>query len=195
MIAEGGEDGARADDELLAAAAGGERDAFRRIVERNGPRMLALAQRVTGNANDADEIVQEAFLKIWKAAPQWRADGHAQLSTWLYRVVLNAAIDRLRRPSPASLDEVDEVADCSAGGFERVIEGERRRFVSQALQELPERQRTALILCYFAEVTGEEAAQVLAVTRSALDALLVRGRRALRQKLLERGITGFGDIE
>lgn len=182
------------DDTLLAAVASGDRDAFQLLMLRHGKKMLGLAERVTGNAADADEIVQEAFLATWKTAPRWDAQGRARFTTWLYRVVLNACIDRLRRPYHAPLEDAGDPIDPAPGSVERVAAAERRRLVTEALQDVPERQRKALVLAYFVEVSGTRAAQILDLSRPALDALLVRGRQALKAALSKRGITRFGDL-
>ncbi len=93
------------DDDLLRRVAAGDRWALQRLMDRHGRAMLALAERTTGNAADADELVQETFLKVWTMAPRWRADGGALFSTWLYRVVLNASLDLRRRRPLHALEE------------------------------------------------------------------------------------------
>lgn len=163
-------------------------------MERHGAAMLALAERVTGNAADADELVQEAFLKVWTMAPRWRADGSARFSTWLYRVVLNACIDLRRRRPTAPLDDAPEPADERADGLAAAIDVQGRAVLRQALSELPERQEAALSLHYFADLTARQAAEVLGLSQPALEALLVRGKKALRAALGRRGIHGLGDV-
>ena len=187
-------DGEGCDDVLLSSVAGGDRLAFRRLMERHARPMMALAQRLTGNADDADEIVQEAFLKVWTMAHRWRSDGTATFATWLYRVVLNACLDRRRRTPFASLEEAGDPADAAPCGLEQAQSRQRRRIVLDAIAELPRRQRAALWLYYFGEVTGPEAARILDLSVSALEALLVRGKRALRKSLIRRGVNGLGDL-
>jgi RNA polymerase sigma-70 factor (ECF subfamily) len=182
------------DDELLRGVAAGDRWALRRLMDRHGSAMLALAERTTGNAADADELVQEAFLKVWTMAPRWRADGGALFSTWLYRVVLNASLDRRRRRPLHALDEAGDLADPAAGGLELAVASQRQSVLRGALAELPERQRAALVLHYFGETSAPEAARILNLSLSAMESLLVRGKRALRQALARRGVTGLGDV-
>jgi RNA polymerase sigma-70 factor, ECF subfamily len=182
------------DDDLIRHMAEGDHRAFRQLMGRHGRAMLSLAERTTGNAADADELVQEVFLKVWTMAPRWRTDGAAQFSTWLYRVVLNASLDRRRRRPFSPLEEADEPVDDAANGLDRVLEGQRKAVVHQAMATLPERQRAALALHYFGETSAPEAARILDLSLSAMEALLVRGKRALRQALLRRGITGLGDV-
>lgn len=182
------------DDDLLRAAADGDRPAFRRLMDRHSRPMLALAQRVTGSAHDADEIVQEAFLKVWTMAPRWRPDGEAKFSTWLYRVVLNACLDRRRRVVFAPLEEAGDPADCAPGGLDQAMSRQCRAVIAAALEALPQRQRAALSLYYYGEVSAPQAARILDMSLPALEALLVRGKRALRKALLRHGVGGMGDI-
>jgi len=187
------------DDALMRRAGNGDKAAFAILVRRHLARVTALAQRVVGNRSDAEEIVQEAFLRCWQKAPDWRAandraaevlGGRAQFSTWLYRVLVNLCLDRRRRPQPLGIEAAEEVADSAMGGFEETAHGETSRRVQAALAELPERQRAALALCYFEGLGNIEAAAVLQVSVGALESLLVRGRRALRVALSDLASEG-----
>ncbi len=183
------------DDELLLATAAGDREAFRHLMLRHSPPVLSLAQRILANAADADEVVQEVFLKVWVAAPKWQPDGAAKFSTWLYRVALNHCLDRRRRRvAKAALQEAEATPDPTPGGLERAIGGQHATLVAAALAELPHRQRLALSLYYFGEVSGPEAARILDMSLTALESLLLRGRRALLKALRRRGIAGLGDL-
>lgn len=182
------------DDDLLLAIAQGDQPAFRRLMERHARPMLALAQRLTGSADDADEVVQEAFLKVWRLAGRWEVNGAATFSTWFYRVVMNAALDRRRRTPMAPLEDAGEPADPAPIGSETAQTKERRAAIVAAIDQLPKRQRDAVWLYYFGEVTGPEAARILGMSLSALEALLVRGRRSVKKALTKRGISSIGDI-
>lgn len=182
------------DDDLLYDVANGDRGAFRRLMDRHARPLLALATRVTGNGADADDVVQEAFLKVWAMAPRWRADGGARFSTWAYRVVLNASLDVRRRRVLEPLEEAETCADAAADGLDHAIARQRQILVGQTMAELPRRQRAALSLHYFGEISAPEAARVLGLSVSAMEALLVRGKRRLRTALAQRGITGLGDV-
>ncbi len=182
------------DDALLLAIAAGSRTAFRQMMERHAAPMLRLAGRTLANPADADEVVQEAFLKVWTLAAQWQPDGAAKFSTWLYRVVLNLCIDRHRRPATTSLDGIDEQADAAPNGLDQAMGQQSRRLVHAALAELPSRQQAALTLYYFGEVSGPEAARILQMSIASLESLLLRGRRSLKKALGRRGIIEFGDM-
>ena len=187
------------DDALMRRAGSGDKAAFALLVRRHLARATALAQRITGNRSDAEEIVQEAFLRCWQKAPEWRpverpandraandrgGDGAtAQFGTWLYRVLVNLCLDRRRRPQPVGIEAADTVADSGADGFDETARGETSRRVQAAMAQLPERQRAALALCYFEGLGNIEAAATLDISIGALESLLVRARRALRDAL------------
>jgi len=182
------------DDDLLLSIAEGSQRAFRLLMQRHARPMLALAQRVTGSAEDADEIVQESFLKVWRLAKKWEVGGAASFSTWFYRVVLNACLDRKRRLPMAPLEDAGEPVDPSPDGSDCALTRQRRSVLLAALNQLPDRQKQAVSLCYFGEVSGPEAAKILDMSLSALEALLVRGRRGLKKSLMKHGISSVGDI-
>lgn len=185
---------AASDDDLLRAIAQGDRRCFQRLMERHVRPMLALGTRVLRNPDDADEVVQEAFLKVWTMAPRWQSDRDAKFSTWLYRVVLNASLDRLRRARFVAEDEAEEQADPAPGGLERAMARQREKLVSAAMAEMPARQRQALSLYYFSDLSAPEAARVLDLSLGAMEALLVRGKRSLRAALARLGVRGMGDV-
>lgn len=182
------------DTALLAAVADGDHGAFSTLMDRHGPRALALAIRMTGTRQDAEDIVQEAFLRVWRHAGRWDPSGGARFSTWLYRIVLNLCLDRKRRAPMAPLDEIAEPEDPSPDGLQQYSGEQARGLVQEALESLPERQRAALALCYFGNVSGQEAADSLEMSVSALESLLVRGRRALRTFFTKRGLNRLGDV-
>lgn len=155
---------------------------------------MTLAMRMSGNATDAEEVAQEAFLRVWSAAPRWNANGGARFSTWLYRVVMNLCLDRKRRAPMLALDDVAEPADPSPNGLDHCSGGQASALVAEALATLPDRQRAAVALCYFGEVSCQDAADSLEVSLSALESLLVRGRRALRDFFVRRGLKKMGDV-
>lgn len=177
------------DDDLMRAAGAGDRAAFGTLVARHLQRMAALAGRITGNRGDAEEIVQEAFLRAWLKAPSWlgREDraGGAAFSTWLGRVVVNLCLDRKRKAVPLPIEAAADVADPAPDGFSATAGGEVAARVAQAMATLPDRQRAAIALCHYEGLTNIEAAAMLDVTVGALESLLVRARRSLRTALAD----------
>ena len=182
------------DDSLLAAVTAGDRRALEVLMARHLSNVLALAQRMTGSADDADEVAQEAFLRVWKSAHRWRPDGAARFSTWLYRVVVNLCLDRRRTKATLPLEEAPDAADPAPGSLDVLATRQVTALVAAALAELPPRQRAAVCLYYFAGKSAPEAARVLSMSASAMESLLVRGRRALKKSLEGRGINHLGDV-
>jgi RNA polymerase sigma-70 factor (ECF subfamily) len=182
------------DHELMAGVAVGDVQAYACLVGRHVRAMTALAQRITGNASDADDIAQEAFLRLWTYAPRWDSEGPAQVRTWLSRVVVNLCLDRRRKRKLLPLEAAGEVIDDAAGGFENANLRDKQRVVQSLLRKLPERQRTAVVLSYFEEFSGREIAHIMQLSAGAVESLLVRARRALRKGLQESGIKWGEDI-
>lgn len=179
------------DEELMARVAQGDRAAFSALSGRHIRRSLAVAQRIVGNPLDAEDVVQEAFVQVWLHAGRWRNDG-ARFSSWLYRVVVNRALDyrggtaRLRQTS-IPLDDDLPVAD-PAPGSEALVAGQQmEQIVTAAIASLPERQRAAISLCSDQNLRCAQGAEVLGISVSAMESLLVRARRTVRQRLQDAG--------
>lgn len=170
-----------ADAGLLEAAAAGEHAAFAEIVHRHYQPVYRLVWRMTGGAADAEDLAQEAFLKLWKSPAQVREAG--ALRGWLMRVASNAVIDRSRRPRPQGLEEASEPADDQARPDAPLDRLQAARLVDGRIAALPERQRLALTLVYFEGLSNIEAAQVMEVSVDALESLLARARRSLKESL------------
>lgn len=170
------------DTDLVARAGRGDRAAAQALMARHLPKMLTVARRMLGSQAEAEDAVQDAFLKLWTHASRWQP-GRALFETWLYRVVLNKCYDRLRRKPAAKLDEAVEIADPALPADELLHGRDVAREIEVALAELPERQRAAIVLCHYRECGNIEAAEILGVSVEALESLLSRGRRALRTRL------------
>jgi RNA polymerase sigma factor (sigma-70 family) len=172
------------DEELVRRVGQGDPAAIQAMVARKLPRMLALAQRMLGDAAEAEDVAQEAMLRAWKQAPRWKP-GQARFDTWLHRVGLNLCYDRLRRrrevPTEAPPDRPDD-GPMPDRGLMAADVGTR---VNAALAHLPDRQREAVVLCHYQELTNIEAAALMEISVDALESLLSRGRRALRLALAD----------
>jgi RNA polymerase sigma-70 factor, ECF subfamily len=169
------------DEDLMARIAQGDERAFRQLVARYAPRAVGLARRITRNEADADEIVQEALLRVWLNAPRWRPT--AAFRTWFYRVVVNLCLNRRRRAPMLALAAAGDPADSAPDAFARMQREEVDRRLIAAIAELPERQRVAIVLTYHEGLSNADTADVLETTVSSVEALLVRAKRALRDKL------------
>lgn len=181
------------DVELLARIGNNEPQAVNEMVTRKLPRLLALAGRLLGDADEARDVAQDTFLRIWKQAGQWRS-GQARFDTWLHRVALNLCYDRLRRRKEQPLadsDELPEAVDPAPLPDELLQASAQSDLMAAALAALPERQREAIVLQYYQDLSNIEAAQLMNISVDALESLLSRARRNLRNHLAEsRNDTG-----
>jgi RNA polymerase sigma-70 factor (ECF subfamily) len=171
-----------ADDQyLMAEVAMGSEPAFRELAGRHAGWALGLAGRLVGNPADAEDVVQEAMLRVWINAPQWRPE--AAFKTWFYRVVVNLAIDWRRRKPLRPLADAGEPADPRPDPQSALAQGQAADQVAAAVADLPDRQRAALVLSYYEGVGNSEVASLLGVSVGAVEGLLVRARRTLRERL------------
>lgn len=170
------------DQALLARVGEGDPAAVRALVARKLPRLLALAGRMLGDQAEAEDVAQETFVRAWKQARDWRP-GAAKFDTWLHRVALNLCYDRLRRRREIATEEPPEQrydGPAPDRGLHAAEVGDR---VAAAMRALPDRQREAIALCHYQELSNIEAAALMGVSVEALESLLSRGRRALRAAL------------
>ncbi|WP_420558503.1 RNA polymerase sigma factor [Roseovarius sp.] len=171
------------DEALLVLFANGERAAARALTLRLSPRVLAHACRLLGNRAEAEDVAQEALLRLWRVAPEWR-QGEAKVTTWLYRVVANLCTDRLRRGwRTRPLEAAGDPAEDRASAAEDMQERARADALQAALQALPERQRQAVVLRHIEELGNPEIAEIMGISVEAVESLTARGKRALSEVL------------
>ena len=169
------------DEALVGALARRDARALAELVRRHGGWAARFATRLTGSHETAEEVVQNAFLRVWNGAAQWQ--GRARFTTWFYRVVHNLAIDELRRRRRAH-EELDEaLEDPGPTPAEQLEHEQRGARVRAALDALPERPRVALVLSHYESLPQVEAAAIMGISEGALESLLSRGRAALRERL------------
>ncbi len=173
------------DEALLVAFGNGDREAAQALTLRLTPRVLGFAARMLNDRAEAEDVAQEAMLRLWRQAPEWR-QGEAKVTTWLYRVVSNLCTDRLRKSRGQALDSVPEPEDESPGAEAGLQQEARAKALEQALQELPERQRQAVILRHIEGFSNPEIAQVMDIGVEAVESLTARGKRALAANLAPR---------
>lgn len=175
--------GEDSDEALVARAGRGDRAAASALVLRHTDRIFAASYRMLRERAGAEDAVQETFLRLWKTAARWKPQG-AKFETWLYRVAMNVCLDKLRKRGREAPEEAaSERADSAPRADEQLISEERRAAVEMALADLPERQRQAITLCHYQELTNIEAADIMEISVEAVESLLARGRRALRDAL------------
>ena len=162
----------------MRRVAGGDREAYASLVAHHLSPITAYSQRMTGNPASAEDITQEVFLRLWLKAAEFDAS-KARLTTWLHRMAHNLAIDHLRKRQreapPEGVEDFESAADEETDDPARVL---------QALMQLPERQRSALTLTYYQDLSNREVADIMGLGTRAVESLLVRARSALK-KILE----------
>lgn len=178
------------EQQWIQAARRGDQDAFASLVRAYEKRVFALTRRMCRNPEDAAEAAQEAFLAAWQGLPSFR--GEAEFSTWLYRLASNACVDLLRREgrrqAPASLDdEALNLPDPAPSPQEAAEQGELRRQIEAGLAALPEEYRQVLLLREIHQLRYEEIAAVLKLDIGTVKSRISRGRKRLRNFLLESG--------
>jgi RNA polymerase sigma-70 factor (ECF subfamily) len=171
------------DHDLMARVARGDAAAFQVLARRHTADALRLARRILGNEALAEEIVQDALLRVWRTAPRWRPE--AAFRTFLYRVVINLCLNAKRRPAELPLDAAGDPADPAPDAAAAHEARERDRRLAAAIDALPPRQRAAIVLTYQEDLSNAEAASVLDTSVSGIETLLVRAKRALRAALGE----------
>lgn len=182
------------DRALMTRVAAGDPEAFTQLVTLHTPMVHAIACRMLGDAAEAEDVVQETFVKLWVNARGWTPAGGG-LGGWLRRVSTNACLDRLRRTRFLSDGTLPERAD-DALPADLVIDGDRRRAAVEAsIQALPDRQRAAIVLTYYEGASNAEAASILGIGVKALESLLVRARQALTCSLAGKGLLPEGGRE
>lgn len=183
------------DADLVRNIGAGDARAAEALVRRHLPRMVALARRMLADASEAEDVAQDLFLRVWREAPRWKP-GAAKFETWMHRVALNLCYDRLRRrretPDP---DAGVDVADSRPMPADEWLARQRAARVDAALAELPERQRAAIVLVHYQDLTNIAAAEMLEVSVEALESLLARGRRALKAALADVVNDLIGDAD
>lgn len=177
---------ARLQDEetcLLEAFAAGDDRASLQLIERLSPRVLTQAMRLLGSRSEAEDVTQEAMLRLWRTAPTWQA--RAKVSTWLYRVTANLCLDRLRarRPSVPFDGVPGEIRSADPMIIGQLQHEARLDALRRALGKLPERQALAVSLRFIEGLGNSEIAAIMDIGVEAVESLTARGKRALSSAL------------
>jgi RNA polymerase sigma-70 factor (ECF subfamily) len=172
---------------LMARVAARDGDAFRLLVEAHTRSLHRIAFRMLGDPGGAEDIAQEALLRLWDHAARWRSDGPG-VGAWLHRVATNLCLDRLRRRKFQSDDEVPERIDDAPLADDRMDEDRMKTATLASIGALPDRQRAAIVLTYYEDLSNGDAAAALDMNIKAFESLLLRARRALRRSLEASGL-------
>lgn len=177
------------DEDLMGRLVKGDHQAFCVLVRRHTQKFYACAYRVCLNQDDAEDAVQDAFLKIWRKPDVWKVGKGAKFTTWFYRVVTNSATDIVRkRRNHGGSDVLEYMADENPHQDEEMSISEEQKGLEDAMDALPDRQKEALNLCFYEGFSNKEAAEMLGVGVKALESLLMRAKAELKQNLIERGL-------
>ncbi|MEM9853852.1 MAG: sigma-70 family RNA polymerase sigma factor, partial [Pseudomonadota bacterium] len=151
------------DEALLVLYANGDQNAARSLTLRLVPRIMAHAHRMLNDRAEAEDVTQEALIRLWKIAPEWR-QGEAKVTTWLYRVTANLCTDRLRKVRHSDIEDAPEIADGAASAEQILIAQARAQALNGALARLPERQRQAVLLRHIEGLQNPEIAEVMDIS-------------------------------
>ena len=173
------------DGELLALIQSGSAHAFGVLVRRHTERFYRLAYRYVQNRETAEDIVQDAFLKLWEEPARWQPARHAKFTTWFYKIVVNLCLDWQKKKRPQALPEDMPLIDEHERPEEAVARAEEHRRLEAEIAALPERQRAAVNLCFAEGLSNQEAADIMGVNLKALQSLLMRAKATLKERLGE----------
>lgn len=179
------------DESLMRLIRQGSHQAFAILVRRHTDRFFGAAYRMTGKMSEAEDLVQDAFLKIWQKPDLWKDDRGAKFTTWFYRILVNQNIDRMRKDrniAPNGESVLPFVMDARATPEHAAAQNEEDRMLEAAIASLPERQKTALNLCFYEGLSNAEAADIMGVKIKALESLLMRAKAGLKE-FITRGHT------
>jgi RNA polymerase sigma-70 factor (ECF subfamily) len=175
------------EDALMARVAARDTDAMRVLADRHAQLPWRIAYRMLADASEAEDVAQEAMLRLWQYADRWQAGGPG-VAAWLTRVATNACLDRLRRRRFSTDQDVPERADDSPLADAVIEQDEVQKAVADCIEALPDRQRAAIILTYYEERQNRIAAEILAMQIKAFESLLLRARTALRRCVEHKGV-------
>ena len=179
------------DAALVAEAVAGDRRAFDKIVETNKTAVYSTALRITGSFADAEEVSQDVFLKIYFSLSKFRAG--SALSTWIYRIAVNSALDRVRKNKRrsnvegAAMPREDILAAPVSSASSRDISDVSSAEVSELLAGLPEKYRTPLVLREYEGLKYDEISRVIGISVGQVKIRIFRAREELKRKVSSRG--------
>ena len=177
----------REDDALLLAVGQGDRRAFELLAIRHTGRLVRLAWRYSGQLATAEDLVQEALVRVWTRAGQWNGS-RGSVRSWMDRIMVNICIDHARNAHQTSgIEALEDRADTTSDPDDILAGKQMDRAIRNTIDALPERQRAALSLCFSQERSCAEGARILGVSVPTMESLLLRGRRTVRKRLLELG--------
>ena len=172
------------DEELLSLIQDGSQQAFSVLVQRHTERFYRLAYRYLQNKEAAEDVVQDAFVKLWEDPGRWQAERNNKFTTWFYRVVVNSCLDWQKRKRPIQLGDRElSIVDDRETPDIAMLQAEKHKVLEKEIAALPERQRIALNLCFDEGLSNQEAAEVMGLKLKALQSLVMRAKTTLKERL------------
>jgi len=171
----------KSDETLIAEIAQGDTEAFKILIERYQSQVIGIAYRYVGNSHDAEDIAQEAFIRVYKNAGRYQPT--AKFKTWFFRILTNLCLDFRKKKKPVYFDEFYDTPSDTPTPAEELEISERQKMIHQAIQSLPESQRMALILHHYEGLKYKEISQAMGCSVKAVESLLVRAKRTLEKRL------------
>jgi RNA polymerase sigma-70 factor, ECF subfamily len=172
------------DQQLLALIQDGSQEAFSVLVQRHTERFYRLAFRYLHNKETAEDVVQDAFVKLWEDPGKWQAERKNKFTTWFYRIVVNLCLDWQKKKKPLELgDQELSIADQRETPDAEMLRNEKQEVLEKEIAALPERQRTALNLCFDEGLSNQEAAEVMGLKLKALQSLVMRAKSTLKERM------------
>lgn len=171
------------DESLIRQVQNGKHEAFAELVNRHSKRFYGTAYRLLFSRTDAEDVVQQAFLKLWERRLSWNQNKGAKFTTWFYRIVVNLCLDHKRKKRPMPLSENMEIVDRQDGQDMLLQKKQKRVLLDLFIQELPERQQVALNLCFYEGLSNQEAAEIIGIKLKALQSLIMRAKTTLKEKV------------
>lgn len=171
------------DNALVARMVQGDKAAYRVIVERYYRGIVGVSRRMGLVGGDAEDVAQDVFVRVWLHREKWQADGGATFKTWLYRVAVNRVIDIKRKPQSVGDQELDDVPDESMSAVDKLAQHQEFKRLRKAIKKLSDQQQIAINLFYDRELSNQEAASIMGVSVNAMESLLKRARKRLREEL------------
>lgn len=171
------------DEILLLRIKEGDHNAFAILVTRHNIKFYNLAFRYMASREEAEDVVQMCFLKLWENPDIWQEEKGAKFTTWFYRIIVNTCLDKHKRHKTIDVNEEFEVADERDNQEISAAKNQEQKLLAGAIKSLPKRQKTALILCFYEELSQQEAADIMKVNIKALQSLVMRAKATLKDKL------------
>lgn len=156
---------------------------FSELVTRHATKFRQLAFRYTSTKQDAEDIVQDAFIKLWQRPDMWNAEKQVKFTTWFYRIVVNQCLDFQRKYKPSAIAEGHEFEDETPNAYDELASKEQRQNIEYAFRSLPQNMQTSLNLSFFEPVPNNEAAEIMGMNLKAFQSLLFRAKQAFKDKI------------